>query len=202
MRKGVDPTPLTVVARKVVGGYRAATAVFRAATVREWVAIRRELFHNRNGFHADSHHLAYWAENIAGIVFTVGIGVALDLVLVDDPFECGARVEAVVESLRRDAGEKQGFIELERLLVSAELHFSDALGVGDGPGFDNVERPGVDRFVVDMEMGELASGVGECGEVRCEGSARADQSCTCCGRSRCHSRENDERFQVLTRAAV
>lgn len=56
-----------------------------------------EALYNAGGFNADANDLADEADDVAGVVFTVRVGVALHLVLVDDPFEGGA--EAVVERL-------------------------------------------------------------------------------------------------------
>ena len=42
-----------------------------------------------------------------GVVFTIGVGVALHLVLVDDPFERGAGAESIVERFGRDARQRE-----------------------------------------------------------------------------------------------
>ena len=49
-----------------------------------------EAVDDAGGFDAYAGDLAYQADDVAGVVFTVGVGVAFDLVLVDDPFERGA----------------------------------------------------------------------------------------------------------------
>src|ERR1017187_1337479 len=91
------------------------------------LAVIRQGFDNACGFDADAHHLAGQAHDIAGIVLAVGVALALHLILVDDPFQCRARAEAVVERLWRNAGEGEGVVDLKRLLIGAELHFDDAL---------------------------------------------------------------------------
>ena len=139
--------------------------------VRACLAEGGEGLHDLDGFHGDAHDLTDQAHDVAGVVFTVRVGFALDLVLVDDPFERGARAEAIFEGLGRDAGERERWVYLDRLLVSAQLHFGDALGVGDAFGLDVFERPGFERFVVDVQAGEFAAGVGEGAEVGSEGDA-------------------------------
>ena len=109
-----------------------------------------ETFHDPNCLHADAHHLADQAHDVAGIVFAVRVGLAFDLVLVNDPVECRARPETVLEGFRRDAGQGQRFVHLERLAIGAQLHFGDSLGVGDIFVLDGFQRPGIERFIFDV----------------------------------------------------
>jgi hypothetical protein len=47
--------------------------------------------HDAGGFDGDADYLANQENEIVGIVFTVRVGVAFDLILIDDPFERGTR---------------------------------------------------------------------------------------------------------------
>lgn len=126
-----------------------------------------------DGVQAYADNLADEVDYVAGIVVAVGDGIAFDLVLVDDPFEGGAGAEAVIVSFRRDAGQEEGFVDADGPAVFRKLHFAfDALGIREGFSFDLFERPGFEGFVIDVEMGELATGAGESMEVRRERDAR------------------------------
>ena len=79
------------------------------------------------GFEGDGDDLADEAEDVFGVVGTVGIvddagaGVGGDAVLVDDPFEGGAVAEAVLEGGGGDATEEQEVVVAEFGFVSGEL---------------------------------------------------------------------------------
>ena len=68
-------------------------------------------------FHADPHDLPNQANDVAEIVFAIWVGIAFDLVLVDNPVERGAGAEAIVEGLGRDSRNSQRLVHPERLLV-------------------------------------------------------------------------------------
>ena len=69
---------------------------------------------------------------LVGIVVAVWVGLALHLILVDRPIERGARDEPVREGLCRNPGQRQRFIDGNRLLGGAQLSFSSR-----APSFDN-----------------------------------------------------------------
>jgi hypothetical protein len=66
---------------------------------------------NGDRFDADADYLADQADDIGGVVFTVGVGVAFHLVLIDDPVERGAGAQAVIEGPGWDVGQGQGFVD-------------------------------------------------------------------------------------------
>jgi hypothetical protein len=61
--------------------------------------------HDYGCYDADADYLAYQTDDVGGVVFAVGVGVAFYLVLIDDPFKGGAGAEAVIEGLGWDGGE-------------------------------------------------------------------------------------------------
>jgi hypothetical protein len=75
------------------------------------------------GFEGDGNDLADEAEDVAFVIFAVGVvgdagaGVGGDAVLVDDPVEGRAVAEAVVEGGGWDAAEGEGFVAAEGGLV-------------------------------------------------------------------------------------
>ena len=94
-----------------------------------------------------------------GVGFDAGAFVFGDLVLVDDPFEGGAVAEAVVEGFGRDWREGEGGVYGEAELVFGEAHLVfDAVGEGEAGGFDEVEVPGFELLIAEVELGELFAG--------------------------------------------
>jgi hypothetical protein len=89
------------------------------------------------------------------------------LVLVDDPFEGRAVAEAVVERFGRDCGERERGIYREAQLVLAESHLVfDAVAERYAGGFDEVEIPGFEFFIIQMQLGQLLAGLGKGPEAR------------------------------------
>jgi len=85
--------------------------------------------------------------------------------LVDDPIEGAAVAEAVAKNFGRDFGECERVVDLELGLVFGEPHFLDVVGEGHALGFDPLERPGFELFVVEVEFGQLLASFGEGLEV-------------------------------------
>ena len=85
--------------------------------------------HDPRGFEADSDHLSDEPHDVFGIVGAVRVGADAAalvfgyLVLVDHPFERAAVAQTILERLRRDAGQRQGAVYLERAAVFREPHF-------------------------------------------------------------------------------
>src|SRR5208282_3694430 len=83
------------------------------------------------GLQADGDHLSDQADDvlrIVGAIWIVGDAasfVGRDLILIDDPFECGAIAEAIVVGFFRDSGEREELVVDERGFVFAEPHFGN-----------------------------------------------------------------------------
>ena len=118
-----------------------------------------------HGFQADGNNLSDEAHDVFSVVGAVGIVndaaalVGRDLVLVDDPFQRRAVAEAIVVRLCWNALQRQEFVVDERGLVLAEAHLFDA--PVQLPFFDALQRVFGLLFVVDVKVGESASGLGE-----------------------------------------
>lgn len=125
------------------------------------------------GLDAEADDLADEADDVFGVVGVVGVGadaaalVLLDAVLVDDAFEAAAVAEAVVEDLGRDAGQRERVVDDERLLVLGELHLLDHVAERLVGRLDPLQRPRLERFVGDVQVGEAAAGVGNDPDARC-----------------------------------
>ena len=112
------------------------------------------------GFEGDGNDLLDEAEDVGGVVFTVGVvddagpGVGGDAVLVDDPLEGGAVAEAIVEGGRWDAAGGEGFVVAEVGLVFREGHLLDAERPGLAGVLDFFEGVFGLLLVVDVEFHE------------------------------------------------
>jgi hypothetical protein len=106
------------------------------------------------GFERDVDDLAEKAEDVLGVVFTVGVVddvgalVGGDLVLVDYPFDRRAVAEAILGDFGREAAEgeesvvaKLGFVFRELQLLDTPVELAD---------FDTLERELGLLLVVDM----------------------------------------------------
>ena len=99
-------------------------------------------------------------------VLAVGIGrdaaplVGAHLVLVDHPLQGRAVSEAVVEGFGRNAGERQRGVHRQAELVLGEPHFDfDAVAERQAGRFDQVQLPGLELFVVQVQLGQLLAGL-------------------------------------------
>ena len=72
-----------------------------------------------------------------------------------------AVAEAVFENFGRDFCERQRLVDLELGLVFRQPHFLDVVGERDAFGFDPLERPGFELFVVEMQLGQFLASLGE-----------------------------------------
>ncbi len=105
--------------------------------------------------------LVFFAPGV-GVGGDLGAGVGVDLVLVDDPFECGAVAEFVEEGFGGDAGEGEGVVDEEGGFVFGEFHFGfDARGAGGVGGDDFGEGEFGGGFVMEVEVGEFLASGGE-----------------------------------------
>ena len=92
--------------------------------------------------------------------------------MVDDLFQGAAVAEAVIENFGRDWGERQRGVDGEAELVFGEAHLVfDAAEEGQARRFDEVQIPGLELFVVEVQLGEFFAGCGEGAEVGGEGDA-------------------------------
>lgn len=119
------------------------------------------------------------ADDVLLIVFSVGVGndaapfVGGDLVLVDDPLQGGTVAEAVFESFRRDAGEGQRGIHGEAELVLGEAHLVfHPVRERNAGRFDEIEVPGLQLFIIEVQPGKLLPRLGEGAEFGGERNPR------------------------------
>lgn len=136
------------------------------------LAERRKRLDYCDRLNADADNLADQADDVAGIVLAVRIGVAFDLVLFHDPFEGRAVAEPVVERFGRDAAQGEGFVYADGALVLAELHLGNTFRIRNGLIFDMFEGPRIERLVFEVKAREFFPRGSERVEVGCEGDAR------------------------------
>src|SRR5205807_2282757 len=81
--------------------------------------------------------------------------VLVDLVLVDDPFQGAAVAEAVLERLRRDAGEGQRRVYAQGCFVLAQPHLVlDVVGQWHAIRRDPLQRIRLQLFVIEVQRGQ------------------------------------------------
>lgn len=119
------------------------------------------MLHNLDRRNADSHHLAHQPDDVARIVLTVGIGLTLHLILIDHPLQCGSRSQPVFERCFGNLRERQRFIHSERPLIRAQFHLGHPLGKRNAFIDDFLERPRIERFILDMQSRQFFPGFGK-----------------------------------------
>ena len=82
-----------------------------------------------------------------------------------DPIQRAAVAQAVAENLRRDAGQRERVVDLERRFVLAQPHLLDAVRERHVGRFDPLQRPRLQLFIVQVQLGQLLAGRGEGPEV-------------------------------------
>jgi hypothetical protein len=99
--------------------------------------LRRQRVHNLQRLNTHPNNLTHEPNDVFFIIRVVGVTddaaafIRADLVLVDDPVECAAIAEAVLENLGRNFRKRQRFVDLEMRLVIGERNVF---------GFDPLER--------------------------------------------------------------
>ena len=72
--------------------------------------VSREALHDPGGLYAYPNDLSHETDDVPGVILAVRIGVAFDLILVDDPFQRRAGPEAVFEGIGGNSGERQRLV--------------------------------------------------------------------------------------------
>lgn len=129
--------------------------------------VRRQGGDDLDRFHTDPDDLSDEADDVLGVVGVVGVRadagafVFLHPVLIDDPLDRAAVAEAVVEDLRRDASQGKRVVDLDRSSILAQPHLLDDVAQRLAGRLDPLQGPGLERFVLDVELRKPLARLGE-----------------------------------------